>query len=339
MRSKSMAGHLAHRALNGAVAIGLALGLGAAQAQAPAPSSDKWPSKPIRLVVTFSPGGSSDIAARTIAVPLSAKLGQSVVVDNKPGAGGTIGAAEVARAAPDGYTLLMSNTTPISLSPNMLSPAPYDPIKGFAHVGLVATVPDVIMVHPSVPVNNLDELVAWIRKQDKPVNYGSGGIGSIGHILGETFKKEQNLKIEHVGYRGSSPMITDLLAGTLQFSFDTLPQNVPHIKAEKLRPLAVTSRTRSHVAPDIPTVVEAGLPYLVSENFIGVSAPANLPAPVLTKLHAAIRTSLDDPQLVTRLNELGLTVRKMSQAEFATFVQQQVEGWAEPVKASGATLN
>jgi tripartite-type tricarboxylate transporter receptor subunit TctC len=195
------------------------------------------------------------------------------------------------------------------------------------------------MAHPSVPAKNLAELVAWVKAQNKKVFYSSGGIGSIGHILGETFKKQHNLDVEHVGYRGSAPMITDLIAGRFSFSFDTLPQNVPHIKAEKLRPLAVTSRARSHVAPDIPTVIEAGMPYLLAENFIGVSAPAQLPPAVLTKLHGAIQTSLDDPALVSRLNDLGLTVRKMSQAEFADFVQKQVEGWAEPVKASGAKLN
>jgi tripartite-type tricarboxylate transporter receptor subunit TctC len=298
-----------------------------------------YPNKPVRIVVTFPPGGSSDVTARALSVPLQKALGQPVVVDNKPGAGGTIAAGEIFRAAPDGYNLLMSNTTPISLAPFMLNPQPYDSIKGFTHVALVATVPDVVMAHPSVPAKSIAELIAWVRAQDKKVFYGSGGVGSIGHILGETFKKQTGLNIEHVGYRGSAPMITDLIAGRLSFSFDTLPQNVPHIKAEKLRPLAVTSRTRSHVAPDIPTVIEANLPYLVAENFIGVSAPANLPAPVLAKLHAAIQTSLDDPALVSRLNDLGLTVRKMSQAEFADFVQKQVQGWAEPVKASGASLN
>ena len=298
-----------------------------------------YPNKPVRIVVTFPPGGSSDVTARALSVPLQKNLGQAVVVDNKPGAGGTIAATEIVRAAPDGYNLLMSNTTPISLAPFMLSPQPYDSIKSFTHVSLVATVPDVVMAHPSVPAKNLAELVAWIKAQNKKVFYGSGGVGSIGHILGETFKKQLNLDIEHVGYRGSAPMITDLIAGRFSFSFDTLPQNVPHIKAEKLRPLAVTSRARSHVAPEIPTVVEAGMPYLVAENFIGVSAPAQLPPAVLTKLHAAIQTSLDDPALVSRLNDLGLTVRKMSQAEFTDFVQKQVEGWAEPVKASGAKLN
>ena len=314
------------------------LRLTAALVGMPALAQD-YPNKPVRIVVTFPPGGSSDVTARALAVPLQKHLGQPVVVDNKPGAGGTIAAAEIFRAAPDGYNLLMSNTTPISLAPNMLEPAPYDSIKDFTHVSLVATVPDVVMAHPSVPAKSLAELIAWIKAQDKKVFYGSGGVGSIGHILGETFKKQLGLNIEHVGYRGSAPMITDLIAGRMSFSFDTLPQNVPHIKAEKLRPLAVTSRTRSHVAPDIPTVVEAGMAYLLAENFIGVSAPAGLPDAVAKKLHAAIQASLDDPELIKRLNDLGLTVRKMSQAEFVDFVRTQVQGWAEPVKASGAKLN
>jgi len=310
----------------------------AALSSVPADAQD-YPNKPVRIVVTFPPGGSSDVVARALSVPLQKNLGQPVVVDNKPGAGGTIAGSEIVRAAPDGYNLLMSNTTPISLAPTMLDPPPYDALKNFTHVSLVATVPDVVMVHPSVPAKTMAELVTWIKAQNKKVFYGSGGIGSIGHILGETFKKEQGVNIEHVGYKGSAPMITDLIAGRLSFSFDTLPQNVPHIKAEKLRPLAVTSRTRSHVAPDISTVIEAGFPALVSENFIGVSAPASLPEPVLKKLHAAIQASMDDPQFVARLNDLGLTVRKMSQPEFVTFVSQQVRGWAEPVKASGAKLN
>ena len=311
-----------------------------ATALVPAPSmAQDYPTKAVRILVTFPPGGSSDVVARALSVPLQKALGQPVVVDNKPGAGGTIAAGEINRAAPDGYNLLMSNTTPISLAPFMLSPQPYDSIKGFTHVALVATVPDVVMVHPSVTAKTMPELIEWIKAQNKKVFFGSGGVGSIGHILGETFKKETGLNIEHVGYKGSAPMITDLMAGRLSFSFDTLPQNVPHMKAEKLRPIAVTSRTRSHVAPDIPTVVEAGFPALVSENFIGVSAPAGLPPAVLAKLHAAIQQSMDDPTFVTRLNDLGLTVRKMSQPAFVDFVQKQVEGWVEPVKASGAKLN
>ena len=314
------------------------LALAATLLAAPSTAQD-YPTKAVRIVVTFTPGGSSDVTARALAIPLQKHLGQPVVVDNKPGAGGTIAASEIVRASPDGYNLLMSNTTPISLAPFMLDPQPYDSIKSFTHVSLVATVPDVVMVHPSVPAKTMAELDTWIKAQNKKVFYGSGGVGSIGHILGETFKKDTGLNIEHVGYKGSAPMITDLIAGRMSFSFDTLPQNVPHIKAEKLKPLAVTSRARSHIAPDIPTVIEAGFPALVSENFIGVSAPAGLPEAVGKKLHAAIQASLDDPTFVTRMNELGLTVRKMSQPEFAKFVAEQVQGWAEPVKASGAKLN
>lgn len=310
----------------------LSLAAGAASAQS-------WPVKPLRLVVTFSPGGSSDIVARALAVPLQGKLGQPVLVENKPGAGGSIGATDIARSAPDGYSLLMSNTTPISLSPFMLDPMPYDPLKSFVHVSLVATVPDVIMVHPSVPAKNLKELVSWIREQKNPVPYGSGGIGSIGHILGETFKKELNLRIEHVGYKGSAPMITDLMGGTLSFSVDTLPQNVPHMKAGRLRPLAVTSRARAAIAPELPTVVEEAMPFLVAENFIGVSAPAGVPEAVVRRLHGAVQESLDDATFVKRLGELGLTVRKMSQPEFTAFVQNQIRGWEPAVKASGAKLN
>ncbi len=298
-----------------------------------------WPAKPVRVVVTFSPGGSSDIVARALSVPLGAKLGQPVIVDNKPGAGGTIGAAEIARAAPDGYNLLMSNTTPISLSPAMLTPPPYDSIQNFTHVSLVAVVPDVVMVHPSVPAKNMKELVAWIKAQPNPVNFGSGGIGSIGHILGEMFKKEAGVKIEHVGYKGSAPMITDLIGGTLSFSFDTLPQNVPHIKSGKLRPVAVTSRARAAIAPDVPSVTEEGMAFLVAENFIGVSGPAGLPGPIVKRLHAAIQESLDDPNFVKRLNDLGFAIQKMSTADFQAFVQNQITGWAPAVKASGAKLN
>lgn len=309
-----------------------------AVAAAPAPAQ-QWPVKPVRMVVTFSPGGSSDIVARALAVPLQGKLGQPILVDNKPGAGGTIAASEIARAAPDGYNLLVSNTTPISLAPTMITPPPYDSLKNFTHVSLVAVVPDVVMVHPSVPARNMKELVAWIRAQPNPVNFGSGGIGSIGHILGEMWKKETGLKIEHVGYKGSSPMITDLIAGNLSFSFDTLPQNVPHIRSGKLRPVAVTSRNRAAIAPDVPTVVEEGMPYLVADNFIGISAPAGLPEPIVKRLHGAIQESLDDPNFVKRLNELGFAIQRMSTADFQKFVQDQVTGWAPAVKASGAKLN
>ena len=219
-------------------------------------SAQSWPTKPVRVIVTFSPGGSSDIVARLIAIPLQTELGQTIIVDNKPGAGGTIGALEAARAAPDGYTLLLSNSAPISISPAMQDDPRYDPVKSFSHVSYIGSVANVFVIHPSVPAKNMAELIGWIKAQPTPVNYGSGGIGSIGHIVGETMKLEHGLKMEHVGYKGSSPILNDLLSGTIKLAIDTLPQNVPFMKDGRLRAIAVTSPARASMAPDVPSVLE-----------------------------------------------------------------------------------
>lgn len=298
-----------------------------------------WPQKPIRIVVTFAPGGSSDIVARLLQPGLQEKLGQPVLVDNKPGAGGTIGGADIAKAAPDGYSLLLSNTAPISISPFMLAQPSYDPVKNFNHVGYIGSVPNVFVVHPSVPAKTLNELVAWIKAQSKPVNYGSGGVGSIGHIVGEIFKNSYGLKMEHVPYRGSSPMHTDLLGGTLQFAIDTLTQNVPYIKDGKLKGIAVTSRARMALSPDIPTVGEAGYPKLLAENFLGISAPAGVSAEVVDRVHKALTEVLARPDIQSRLADMGVSTQRMSPAEFQAFVAKQVADWAPEVKASGAKLN
>jgi tripartite-type tricarboxylate transporter receptor subunit TctC len=302
-------------------------------------NAQSWPTKPLRVIVTFSPGGSSDIVARLVAVPLQAELGQSVIVDNKPGAGGTIGALEAARAAPDGYTLLLSNSAPISISPAMQDEPRYDPVKGFSHVSYIGSVANVFVVHPSVPAKNMSELVAWIRAEKNPVAYGSGGIGSIGHLVGETLKKDLGLKMEHVGYKGSSPMHNDLLAGTIKLAIDTLPQNVPFMKDGKLRPIAVTSAVRAPMAPEVPSVAELGQKKLVAENFLGVSGPAGLPKNVVDRLHAAMKKALADPRVSERLAELGVQGRDMSPQEFTAFVANQVKEWYQPVKDSGAKLN
>lgn len=298
-----------------------------------------WPTKPVTIVVTFSPGGSSDIIARLMQAPLQAALGQPVLVDNKPGAGGTIGAAVVAKAATDGYTLLLSNSAPISISSAMLAEKTYDPVKSFTHIAYIGSVANVFVVHPSVTAKTLPELAAWIRAQPNPVNYGSGGIGSIGHIVGETFKNGEGLKMEHVGYKGSSPMHLDLLAGTIKLAIDTLPQNVPFMREGKLRAIAVTSPTRAPLSPDVPSVLESKQPKLVAENFLGISGPAGLPAPIVARLHQAVAKSLADATIVKRMEELGVHGKAMSPAEFTTFVDKQVSEWAGPVKASGATLN
>ncbi|MGH8689819.1 MAG: Bug family tripartite tricarboxylate transporter substrate binding protein [Burkholderiales bacterium] len=301
--------------------------------------AQSWPTKPVHVVVTFPPGGSSDIVARLIAVPLQAELGQSVIVDNRPGAGGTIGALEAARAAPDGYVLLLSNSAPISISPAMQDQPRYDPVKGFTHVSYIGSVANVFVVHPSVPAKNMAELIAWIRAQPNPVVYGSGGIGSIGHLVGETMKKDLGLRMDHIGYKGSSPMHNDLLGGTIKLAIDTLPQNVPFVRDGKLRALAVTSPARASMVPDVPSVLELGQKKLVAENFLGVSGPAGLPRPVVDRLHGALKKSLANPTVAQRLADLGVQGRDMTPEEFTAFVANQVKEWYQPVKDSGAKLN
>jgi tripartite-type tricarboxylate transporter receptor subunit TctC len=306
----------------------------------PLAHAQAWPQqKPIRVIVTFSPGGSSDIVARLLQPGLQEKLGQTVVVENKPGAGSTIGANEVARAVPDGYTLLLSNTAPMSISPFMMDKAPYDPVKGFTHIAYIGSVPNVFVVHPSVPAKTMPELVKWINAQARPVNYGSGGVGSIGHIVGEMFKQQYKLNMEHVPYKGSSPMHNDLLGGTLQFAVDTLTQNVPFMKEGKLVGIAVTSRARAPMSPGVPTVVEAGYPKLVAENFLGLSAPAGVPADVVEKVNKAVAEVLARPDVAKRLSDLGVESEPMTSVQFTRFVTDQVNEWAPAVKASGARLN
>jgi tripartite-type tricarboxylate transporter receptor subunit TctC len=297
-----------------------------------------WPRQPIKMVVTFPPGGSSDIVARVLSPLLGERLGQSVIVDNRPGAGATIGAKAVADAPADGYTLMLSNTAPISISPFMLDKLPYDPVKSFTHVFYIGAVPNVFLVHPSVPARNMAEFIGWLKAQKEPVPFGSGGVGSIGHIVGEIFKNNTGTNLTHVPYKGSSPMHNDLLGGTIKVAVDSLAQNIAYMKAGQLRLLAVTSRERMSSAPDIPTVIEAGLPNLVAENFLGISAPAGLPRDVSERIHSAMAEIIKRPDIVRKLDDLGIAPRFMSQAEFGSFVANQVSAWAPAVRASGAKL-
>ena len=315
--------------------IGVSL-VAAAAALVPAvASAQAWPTKPVRVVVTFSPGGSSDIVARLIAGPLGDQLGQTIVVDNKPGGGATIGAAEVARAAPDGYTWMLSNSAPISISPFMLAQPTYDPVKSFNHVFYIGSVANVFVVHPSVPAKNVNELIAWIKAQPNPVNYGSGGIGSIGHIVGETFKNQFGLRMEHVGYKGSSPMHNDLLGGQIKLAIDTLPQNVPYMKDNRLRALAVTSPERSPLVPDLPTCVEAGVPGLVAVNWWGVLMPAGTPKPVIDKFHGDLVKTMADPEVKRKFGDLGVDAISSSPEQFASFIKTETAKYDKLIKEAG----
>ncbi|HKW82559.1 MAG TPA: tripartite tricarboxylate transporter substrate binding protein [Burkholderiaceae bacterium] len=293
-----------------------------------------WPEKPIRIVVTFAPGGASDIVAREISAPLAKALGQPVIVDNKPGAGGTIGGTEVMRSAPDGYTLMLSNSTPLSIGPYTLPKPPYDPVKQFTHVAMLGTAPVAIMANPKAGLNTLKDLPKAVAGANGNLSFGSGGPGSIGQIVGEMVKIDMKLNMTHVPYRGGAPMTTDLIAGTIPIGIDVITAYVPMMKSGQIKGIAITSRARSPLAPDVPTVVELGYPDLVVDNYFGVSGPAGLPKDVADKLAAALADIVAQPAIVKRFEELGITPMKMSSAQFAGFVEKQVKDWAPAIKAA-----
>ena len=291
-----------------------------------------WPEKPIRLVVTFASGGASDIVARVIAEPMSKALGQTVIVDNKPGAGGTIGGAEVVRAAPDGYTLMLSNSTPTSIGPYTVPKLPYDPVKQFTHVAMLGVAPVLFMANPKTGPATLKDLPKAAAAPG--YNFGSGGPGSIGHIVGEMTKQAMGLSMVHVPYRGGAPMTTDLIAGQIPVGIDVITAFVPMVKAGQIRALAVTTRQRSPLLPDVPSVVELGLPQLVAENYFGVSGPAALPKEVTDRLTKVLADIVADPAVIKKFEELGITVQKMGSADFSAFVAKQVADWAPAIKAA-----
>ena len=298
----------------------------------PMAASAAYPEKPLRIVVTFAAGGASDIVARTIAEPLSKALGQPVIVDNKPGAGGTIGGLEVVRAAPDGYTLMLSNSTPLSIGPFTVPRQPDDPARQFTHIAMLGIAPVAIMANPKTGPATLKDLSRFAV--GGATNFGSGGPGSIGHIVGEMTKEAMKLSMTHVPYRGGAPMTTDLIAGTIPLGIDVITAYVPMMKSGQIKGLAVTSRSRSPLAPDVATVVALGLPQLLAENYFGVSGPAGLPREVTDRLSKALADIVADPAIVKRFEELGITTVKMSSAEFAGFVSKQASDWAPAIKAA-----
>ena len=316
----------------------IVLGLAATLALAGAASAQQWPSRPVKLVVTFPPGSASDVAARIVAGPLSEKLGQTVIVDNKPGGGTTIGANFVLAAKDDFHTLMLSNSAPLSIAPYLFDKPPYDPVKDFAHVAYIGSVANAFVVRPAVPAKTMAELISWIKAQGKSVPFGSGGQGSIGHIIGEMFKAELGLNMEHIGYRGAAPMFQDMMAGQLDFAVVTLTEVLPLAKDGKLRMIALTSTQKVPSAPDVPLVTELGYPKLVAENFVGISAPAGFPAEAQARLHKAMSEVLADPKIVEKLGELGFVTKPMTPAEFTAFVAGQAQTFQAPVKASGAKL-
>ena len=311
--------------------------LAAGVACAALPAFAQWPDRAIKIVVTFPPGGSSDVLARVMAEQLAKKLGQPVVVDNKPGAGGTIGGAQVAAAPPDGYTLMLSNTTPIALGPFTLDKQPYDPVAGFSHVAYLGAAPLVVMASKPSGLKTYADFEAMARKEGR-MDFGSGGPGSIGHIHGELLKKTTGLNMVHVPYRGGAPMTTDLIANTIPVGIDVITSYVPFFKSGQLVPLAVTGTQRSPLMPEVPTMVELRQPKLVLENFFGLSGPARLPPDVVARLNTACNEVLVMPEIQKKLTELGIVAQPETVAMFNRFVKEQVDVLGPTVKGAGIKL-
>jgi tripartite-type tricarboxylate transporter receptor subunit TctC len=312
----------------------IVLAAGAAAAQTPAASSASYPTKPIRLVVPFTPGGSTDILARAIGQELTKAWGQSVIVDNVPGAGGSLGADKVAKATPDGYTLLMGHIGTLAVNPSLYPALPYDPIKSFAPVAWVARVPNVLVVNPQVAARSVQELVALAKSQPGQLNYGSGGNGSAANLATEYFKLQTGSSLLHIPYRGTAPAVNDLIGGQIHVLFTGAPAVLSQIKNGQLRALAVSSPQRLPALPDLPTVAEAGYKNFEADQWYGVVAPAGTPREIVAKLNTQINLSLNSAELKTRLNNEGAIATPTTPEAFGKHIVSEIARW-KPVIQSG----
>ena len=301
--------------------------------------AQSYPNKPIRLVVPFPPGGTTDILARDVGQRLTEALGQPVVIDNRPGAAGNIGSEIVAKSTPDGYTLLMCTVSSPAINPSLYSKLPYDHIKDFAPVILVARVPNVLEVNPSVPVYTVTDLIKLAKEKPGQLNFASSGSGTSIHLSGELFKTMAGVNMVHVPYKGSAPAVTDLVGGQVQLMFDNLPSSLQQIKGGKLRAIAVTSAQRSPALPDIPTIAESGLPGFEATSWFGVLAPAGTPAAIVNRLNAEVDKWLQSDSGKAQLFEQGALPAGGTPEEFAAYIRAETEKWAKVVKVSGAKVD
>ncbi|HBD37784.1 MAG: tripartite tricarboxylate transporter substrate binding protein [Burkholderiaceae bacterium] len=313
---------------------------GAAIAMAAVPTgsafaADHWPSKPITLVVPFASGGTTDIIGRAVGQRLGEALGQPVVVDNRPGAGGTIGGALVARANPDGYTFLLA-TVAHTMAPGIYKTLPYDFQKDLEPIGMVALTPNVVLVNTSIPAKNVQELIAYIKANPGKVNYGSAGIGSTEHLSGELFRSATGTDISHVPYKGGAPMMTDLIAGQIQMAIETSPSANPHVKSGKVKALAVTSAKRSPAYPGVPTVAESGVPGYEVTTWYALMAPRGTPEPIRQRMSAELAKVLKQSDVQKRFDDQGVTAGDMTPPQLAAFIKTETTKWTKVAKDSGA---
>lgn len=320
------------RALLGAFGLALLLAPFLVQAQ------DNYPSKPIRLVVPYPPGGPTDLTARIVANDMSTTLGQSIIIDNRPGASGMIGAEQVAKAAPDGYTFL-ANASLHVINPYLYPDMRFDAIKDFVPITQLAAVPLVLVVPANSPLQSLKDLVEYGRKNPGKLAFGSAGNASAQHLAGESFKSVAHIEMQHVPYKGSAPALADLAGGQIQLMFDSMPSAMALIKAGKLRPIAVTTSKRSQTLPDLPTVAELGYPGFDMATWYGYWAPKGTPAAIVEKLAKAAAAALKKPQVIDQYANLGAEPVGSTPAEFARYNVSEMNKWGEIVRKSGAKVN
>jgi tripartite-type tricarboxylate transporter receptor subunit TctC len=288
-----------------------------------------YPSRPIRLLVPFAPGGGTDAAARVISKKLAENLGQPIVVDNKGGAGGNIAAAEVAKAPADGYTLFFGAIGPLSINPSLYKKLTFDPVKDFTPITMAVVFSNVLVAHPSVPANNVQELIALAKSKPGTVNYGSSGTGGVGHLAGELFGSMADVDLVHVPYKGGGPAMIDLIGGQIQLIFATAPTAIEHIRAGQIKALGVTSAKRMEALPDVPTIAEAGLPGYEVTNWYCFVAPAQTPKEIITKLNDEILKAMADSEVSGNLLRQGMEPTPTTPEELGTFIESETEKWAK----------
>ena len=314
----------------------LLIGLCAALAPGLACAQD-FPNRPIHLIVPFPPGGPNDIIARTVAQRMSEILKQPIIIDNRGGQGGVLGTDQIAKSAPDGYTIGIVSAGALAISPSMEKVA-YDTLKDLQPITLVAKVPEMLVVATSVPANNMKELVALAKKEPNKLNFASSGPGSLPHLAGELFKLTAKIDITHVPYRGAAPAVNDLLGQQVQMVFLDLPILLPQIKAGKLKPIAVGAPQRVPSAPDVPTTTEVGMPNLQTENWYGMVAPARTPAPVVAILNKATVEAMKDPGVVSKLSSQGANLIGDTPEQFGAFIASETKKWAQVIKDAGVPV-
>jgi tripartite-type tricarboxylate transporter receptor subunit TctC len=302
-------------------------------------SAQSYPAKPVRVIVPYPPGGGNDTLARLFAAKLGERMGQPFVVENRPGAGTMIGTEAAAKSAPDGYTILLSSIATHALSPNLYSRVPYDPIRDFAPITLLGIAPTVLVVNQDVPAKTLAELIALARAKPGTLAYASGGNGTPPHINAEVFKAVAGVDLLHVAYKGGGPALTDLIAGRVQLMLDTAASAMPHVRAGKLRALALSAPRRSSDYPDLPTFAEAGLPQYETNAWYSMHAPAGTSAEIVRRLNAELVAILKDPDIVARFKQLSTDPVGNSPEEFAAFVRVELDKYARIIKAAGIKLD